>query len=767
MVKYQEMEASPIQYKNRTLLFILRNIHILILGVSALLSSFALSLIMSFDTSRLNVFGPTAKIYFSGIKNGLISSTTILIVSLVFFIIFRKKFDHIKNYLKTFFASLSNFKKNLLILLICLVFAFATHSGGIINGYFNMDDFEIIALNHTLPFGESLLIPHGNDHTMPLFIAEMKGLDFLFGQRALPYNLFFFALFALIPFFTYLIFSRLKLSVLSFFLFLIIFTGATGWADILSGFNIMTTYMQIVLFFSIAIFSYLKWTETKEYRYMAVFSLATIFAVTVDLPGIWTIPSIFLFIFYFHWQNTQQFEIKIIDIKAFIQKNVLPLSLLITTVILFAIFFYITFNILHPGTFLSTLNGGETSSIDEKATYWKLDLLASNFFSLFSFGVSLPIFLPNIDKLLAHPSLIYSVKLLWPMLKWIIVALNATLFWFVFKYADLRLRKLTVFLLAIMFITITMVIVARPDHEVVPNFDYRYAGPTFYAYSIFIALFATLFLKIKGGLAVKIIIPTAILIISLNQAFGFQASRLEEEAKLRKDATIKVNVTLLQELSDLTKKSGPLTIPNLSGANIFEGMQGYTLADYVLFFNRKTPLNLVRNAEMQPDVKTHTVKTVDSLRADTSKEFVNELKKPGAIRAYYAFPSLMRYKNINGITESSTLETAIGSGEIVVEKSGFDPGKKSTVSFSLYTDDTPGNLELFFTFTNDFDATEKAGRIRIDDYTPRTTEGGRRAYHVETNLLQLYTFSLSKTISNLTLYVPETKNAFVKGVVFR
>ena len=191
-----------------------------------------------------------------------------------------------------------------------MIFVFASNGGNITHGYFNMDDLTIVGLNHSLPFREAVLTPYGNDHAFPLFITEMKALDVLFGQNPAPYNFFFFILFSLIPFFTYLIFKRLKLSALSFIAFLIIFAGAAGWTEIITGFYIMSIYPQILLFFSIALWAYLSWKESKAAKYMITFAIALILALASDTSGIWVIPVIILFMLgvYYFGENAHKQE---------------------------------------------------------------------------------------------------------------------------------------------------------------------------------------------------------------------------------------------------------------------------------------------------------------------------------------------------------------------------------------------------------------------------------------------------------------------------
>lgn len=745
------------------------HMHLFILGSAAIVSMLALIVAAKFDASHLKDFGPTAQIYFSGIKNGLAASTAILFLSFISFLLFNRYLNKMQMHLKYFFTSLGNIQKNMLILAICLIFTFASHAGNIMNGYFNMDDFEIMGINHSVPLSQSILMPHGNDHTIPLFTAEMKALDAAFGQNPIPYNGFIFILFALIPFFTYLIFKRLGIGVKNFLVFLIIFSGATGWADMLTGFYIMSIYFQIILFFSMALWAYTAWTQSKEKKYMALFAVSIIFALTADISGIWAIPAIILFMAAIYYIKINTFTIGKKELLNFFKENEIPLFLVIGIVLIFAIFLIVTFTAIQPNTFLSALSDANVPSINEKAENWKLIPLASNFLSLFSFGVSLPIFAPNIVKILAHPAIKDSVKLYWPVAEIIILCGNAMLFWFAFKYAGIKERKLIILLAMIMFIAISMVIVTRPNHEAIPNFDYRYAGAAFYVYCIFITICVSLLAKTKKDCAAKIIIPIIIIIFAAQQAFSFQAVRMKEEAKLRKESIVRLNNGLLTELDILSKnkKDTPLVIPNLSGAHIFQPMPGYTLADYFLFFNKKMPIKLIQNAEMPPDAKTRTVATVSSLRESTSQEFKEALKKSRTISQYYFSSVLMTYKISDAGNDFAKSLVQNTEKEILIQDKEFDPEKIHTVKFLLCTDNASGNLELSFSFNNDFGTEKGAGKIRVDDYTHYILKDNKRLYYIETDLLQLYPYSLSERISNLTLYVPKVKKSFVNKIYFK
>jgi hypothetical protein len=697
-------------------------------------------------------------------KSGLIVSTGILLFSFAAMLFFKDHAGLTITRLESFYRSISGTKKNLLILTTCLVFVFAAHAGNIVNGYFNMDDFEVASLNRTTPLVQSLFIPHGNDHTLPLFRVEMRTFDALFGQNPMPFNIFIFILFALIPFFTYLSFKKLGLGLKSFFVFLLLFSGATGWDDMLPGFYIMTIYPQIIFFFSVMFWSCLAWGETKEKKYLLILAVSMLGALGADVSGIWVIPAIILTMLIISYAKNDTFIIKKNYVLDFFAENKFALVVVSEVIIAFAIFLSYTFLVVQPHTFLSVLDAQGIASATQKEDSWKFIPLVRNFVSLFTSGVSLSLFAPKIAAIITHPSIQGSVEKFWPLVEMLLFAGNALLFWFAVKYAAIKEKKLALLFMGIMSISILMVIVARPNHLPIPDYDYRYAGAAFYAYCLMLALVASIFLKTKKEYAAKIIVPLVIIIFSAQQAFGFQAVRTREEAKMRRAAVERLNKTLLSELEAVSndKKDGPLVAPNLSGGHIFEQtMAGFTLSYYVLFFNRNMPLQLIQSPEMPGDNKTRIVTTVSSLRASTSPEFIEALKKSETIRSYYFSPAIMSYKLAAGSSPAVLLPNT--QKEISLQKNEFDPEKLHTVGFTLFTDDTPGNVELSFSFKNDFGWEGASGKIRVDDFTPHEIKDRKRIYRIETNLLQLYVFALSKKVSHLVLSVPETKGAQVSA----
>jgi|GEM_PF-6782801 len=757
--RLRRLYTSHMNIKKHVTTFLTQNVHLFLLGVAGGASSVALFILSKFDVSRLNAFGPTAKVYFTGIRSGLIISTTILVGAFIIALCFKKQLALGISRFEDFYQGLTETKKNLLVLCLCFVFAFACHGGNVMNGYFNQDDFMVIAVDRTTPFVQSLFIPHGNDHTLPLFRAEMHTFDVLFGQNPLPYNLFIFILFALIPFFTYLSFKRLGLGLPSFAVFLVLFAGATGWADMIPGFYIMSIYPQSFFFFSVALWAYLSWLEVKEKKYMVFFAGALACALAIDVSGLWIIPAMLFVLGYRFWVKGDKLIPEKHQLRAFFEENRTPLVVFAEVIILFSIFLVCSLMIVKPGTFLSSLGGGDVGG-PSKTESWRIIPLAENYFSLFANGVSLSLLLPKVGTLLSHPAVKNTAERYWPIAEAFVLFANALLFWAAWKYAEMKEKKFFLTLFGIMSSAIFMVILARPDHSAIPYFDYRYAGAAFYMYCLFLAISAAVFLRSRKDLAIKIIVPALIIILSAQQALSFQAVRTKEESGMRRTAIENLNNELLFRLDSLSKikGNGPLTVPNLSGDHIFvQTMAGFHLQFFTLFWNRKTPLVLIQSPEIPQENITHIVTSVPSLRASTSPEFLNALKTSKTLQKYYFSLPVARSSGAQYPQEK----------QIIVREKEIDPEKMHAISFTLTTDDAPGNVEILISFKNDFGWNVPSGRVGVDDFTPFEIKNGKRVYRSNVELLQLYSYALSEKVSDIVLSVPDAKNATVSDIEFK
>jgi len=381
------------------------------------------------------------------------------------------------------------------------------------------------------------------------------------------------------------------------------------------------------------------------------------------------------------------------------------------------------------------------------------------FFAIFAYGASLPLFAPKISILLQHPVLKLTAETFWPFLGIIVLSVNTVIVWLAVKYANSKEKKFMLTLLGIISVFSTMIVIARADNTIVTEFDYRYAGGTFYAYCIFLTLAFSIFYRTNKTLATKIVIPVVIIIFSAQQAFSFQSGYTREAAIMRKDAIVKINKTLLSELESLAvqKKDGALTVPNLSGDHLFQQtMAGYDLAYYMEFFQRSSRIQVVQKGGTVPSYHSNILFSVPNVQASTSPEFLSALVTSKSLQSYYFSPSSAEPSAIPDIGKT-----------VPIREKTFDPKKLHFVSFTLVTDDTPGNVLISFTFKNDFNVDYPTEQIKVTDYDSYEKENGKRIYHFETDMQRSYAFSLSQEISHLELIVPKTKNATVSNIVLQ
>ncbi|MBI3442697.1 MAG: hypothetical protein HY007_02935 [Candidatus Sungbacteria bacterium] len=723
-------------------------------------------ILVSFGASRLHAFGPTATIYFDALKNGLIIATAFLTASLVFFISLDKRLESMGLRLRDAYASLGSRGQNMCMLAVCAVFSFASHANNILRGYFYLDDFEVMEVARANSFLRSLLIPHGEDHILPLFRIEMKILDTFFGTNPTPYNIFVFIIFALTSFFTYLAFKRLKLPVGSFIIFLVLFSGTPAWSEILTGYYTISIYLQISFFFAVMLWAYAAWMHVNRRRYLAIFAIALAGAVTVDNTGVWVVPAIIIAMAATYRRFDRAPTAPQRRLRHFFLQNRYPLSIVVIVGTLYAAFFAISFLVLQPGTFLSS-------------SHTNIPHMAKDGISVISSGLTLAAFAPHTPKLLAHPVLITSIGRLWPSFEYALFFLNLLFFWCARRNAARHERTFLMGCAGILLLTIFMVVRARPGAGLIPDFNFKHVGMLFYFYCAVLAIGINSIVTSKRLSWVKTALPFLIVTVAAQQAFSFHAIRLREEAISRRTATELVQTRLISELKKLSQTDGTaLRVPNLSGSYIYEPQAGISLTDYVQFFNAPIPIAFLQNGAMPPHVKTHTVTTVPSLRAATSREFKDALKTSARLQQYYTAPTLVGYQ-AELISRDSAPAPHSPQDRIMARRGGdaahasilidsrasFDPEKFHRLSLELVTDDIPGNIELPLAFTNDF-VKKSAARVRIDDFTPYVLAENKRRYALTADLLQIYIYALSERVGNLMLEFPPRKNIKLTSMSF-
>jgi hypothetical protein len=722
--------------------------HIVVLGLSAIIFVITTVILFLFNTERLSVFGPLATLYFNGLRDGFLESAVFLVILFTVLIFCERQIGQWVKKVAIAFERATSTKKAVLVLLASFIIAFAIHSTNVLNGYFLNDDFEVVGVNRLYSVSDSLTVPHG-DHTIPLFRLEMNTLLDLFGQNPLPFNFFVFFAFALVPFFTYLIFRRLGLGMLSFIAFFIIYVGATSWADILTGYYDISTYLQISFFCTVSIWGYIGWKQSGIDMYLLAYAFGVLAALFIDLPGIWVYPVLLLltFVFFtFQGKNTTDIALR------YIQENKKPLLILAVIGILFAVFMAYNFQASGSKTFVNTTDDSKSSFIR----------YSGNMMKFYSTTLTQALLIPNVVKIVGHPSIIEKVRPVWLVLDIILFFMSIYTIVYIYRHADARRKRFIVWILLSLFILLTLIVVKRPINDFVFDADFKYGAMPYYFYSILIVLFLTTLVE-RNKISVPMCMVLLALIFSTQNALGFEAIKKSEEGKARRIAVESFGQSFFGELEKIHGDL-PLAIPNLAGNFIYREIAA-SLADYVLFFNVRSHIKLLENSAMRPDTKTKTVTRVQSLRAATDKAFIEALKKSETLRSYYFYPVRMSHETYsNGATSTKSFTQApviskyAGHDFITLQSFVVDPEENHIVTIEFETTDIPGNLELSFYFNNDFGVTDRAGYIKVDDSIGYIRDNGKRYYHLTTDLLQLYSYSLSTTVSNIRLLVPEKKD---------
>jgi hypothetical protein len=736
--------------------FLIRHLESILLGTLALISGAAFFVLSSIDTVRLDSFGPTARIYFEGTAQGLLIGFIILAVSCIACVMLRIRLPILLAKTELWFNSLSSKKENLLILAIALAVTFISHAGNITSGYFAVDDLLVGGLNNKVPFSEAILTPYANDHLFPLFRTEM----YLAGDSAVFMSVLVFLSIALVPYLMYFVLKRWKISTLGRMAFIFLYAGIAMWADHITGYYAMSLYPQIIFFFSVALLSLLKWKETRKTVYAILFALSVMCSIAIDIAGIWSILALFIFIVYDNYSQKTGFSIDRPFFRGFASYKT-PLAILVSISIFYAAFFYLSFSIIQPNTFLVSLSAEVPAQVtsNDREENWKPIPLITNYFNFIANGVTLPLVFPHAPKLLAHPAFIHLVAPYWNFVEALLIIGNLALVWAIWKHADPEERKRIIFLFIAFSLCAAMTILARPNHSSIPDYDFRYAGSAFFFYLVILSIGASIYTRNRGIKAITITTTLIIILFSLQQIFGFHEFRLKNESQARKADMIRLKETLFPEL---VKLGSGATIPNLRGSSISEIMPGPTLAHYLLFYYVKNAPRLVEATPSEGSIWTGLVEEVSSVKDKTSDEFIVALKNSPALQSYYANSGRIEYTTAT----SGARESHSGSQEIIIRRSPFDPKSEHILHLTLLTDHVPGTFDLVLSFDTDIEIRGEA-RIRIDDYTPFSIVEGKRVYSIQADLSEIVLYDLSSAVSNLRVVAPQKKNAQILSVTLK
>ncbi|HEX2862524.1 MAG TPA: hypothetical protein VHN79_12835, partial [Lacunisphaera sp.] len=156
------------------------------------------------------------------------------------------------------------------------------------SGYFRYDDFELLTVARESGFRATLWQPHG-DHVLPLTrVLAWAGLTF-FGTSAWPYNLWLWLSMVGVVIAGMLLLTEMKVSRPARWIFagLVIFWNP--WAEMMTGYYILSTYLLIAVLGLAAAWCYLRWRRSGGTHWAAALAGCVLLAPLVDVSGAYVI----------------------------------------------------------------------------------------------------------------------------------------------------------------------------------------------------------------------------------------------------------------------------------------------------------------------------------------------------------------------------------------------------------------------------------------------------------------------------------------------
>jgi hypothetical protein len=677
-----------------------------------------------------------------------------LIIGIFFAILNYKVNNLIQSIILSANNKIKDDKLNLMIF-IGIIFFLILNLKEIYNGFFLWDDFAFLA--NKLNFNY-LLIPQ-NDHTLPLFRLEMFILFKFFGFFSLPYNLFIFSIFIGIIIFSIKLLRQFDVGYLGITTFLILFIGFAQWRSYLSGFYIISVYLQSVLFFLISVWLYSKWVKSPNNLYLFFLFIFLCFGVFIDIAGIWTLPFWLLFTFTNFIKKNNSLSIPLYLRTHLPVLFIFSLAIILVVGINFYVFFYV-----YPDNFLISKLDYDYHLFDYAK--FLLIFVSGTFLTLFINNEYFPFLHVGFNKIPIYISLIFSF-----------IILSSILYKY-FKGTQLKSINvyLLYFLISLFGISLMVVYGRPPDLDRIIRLDARYVGMPVIILMLVIAIIIDSFFKRISNFDNKYKFMNGYIILAIiyfvNQQFldhifyRFSPSiptPAVSAAIKRQKLWNNLQINVLERIDSLGKANGKkLYIPNLDQFYLNSMNSNFYGTDLSFFYNRNNHIKFIRNAQMN---SSNELLKVNSLLAKTDVRFF-DLLKIKEFGNFFFYPVTLKSDSFitkNKLTQNENL--FIGKTPLTLKNNGiykvelnrkqWNPEQYHYLELELEL--PPGNIpfEMNIYFKNDFNQKGSLGKIKID--LPYWCEFNlisfklSNTYLIKIDLLQMYAYSLSESIEDITL----------------
>lgn len=543
--------------------------------------------------------------------------------------------------------------------LLMILWYFPTLTGG----FFRFDDFDLLARAQTGSFWSTLWQPHG-DHVLPL-TRVLAWLGFgLFGVTAWPYNAWLWLCMAGVLSGGLLVLEEFRTSRAAQWLFAVLLIFWSPWAEIMTGYYILSTYLLIASLGLACIWFLQRWQRTGNLRYAAGASTAPLLALLVDVSGGYVIGLAGV------WLGLELFASG--DRGHWFRRNRPLLLGLGVAAILGAGCLIFAYRVVNPGVFLGM--AGQTERT--------LGSVARDLLYLLGSGTLLSMVTPFVYARLPSGLLAGLTAA---------AGLAFLLFLrFAWRVSD-PMRRLTLAAMVLMVVgTGLMVVLGRPPSDTwVVRWAAKHLCPAYLWLCLLLATgwdvlrskqaadrrapFAELtVIGLAGFVALQTSFGALGLLVSF-PPFGYPAEL--RDAGIRRAAV----ATLRNDLESLQSRLGPgAVVPTIDGPALKAACPSlfrYNLSHYRPFLGEAANgLVLVRNTAMQ-SWHTPSVRTVPDLRAAVSPEFVRLLGQDRRLQELYCaeVPLEAQAATENFPEDGFLTVESDGRNEIMIRADTWDP----------------------------------------------------------------------------------------------
>lgn len=653
-------------------------------------------------------------------------------------------------------SSGSNRSWRLAVLGVGCLSVFAFYPVTLVSGYFRYDDFDLISMAATRPLADLLLLPHG-DHVLPLTRVLAHGMYHLFGVSAAPYNALILLCMAAVLYSGSRVLAELGTSRGAQILFIPLMLFWTPWAELMTGYYILSTYLLIALLSLVAYLSFLRWQKSRQSVHALGMVICCLVAPLIDISGGYVLAAIPVFLASDWWSNQPR-----LPLSEWLRTKRPPLIGVVMSAAVVAGVFTYAYLIAHPGSFLGMASDGGRSWLR----------LPADLVYVFTSGVLASMVMPFVYARI-------PVALLAGVAGVVLVV------WFVFtaaayRRADRSRKSAMVVMVLLIMGTSLMVILGRPSGE---SFIVRWAAkhvcPIYIWTSLLLALsWDTLWTTPKpwlrqryteltfGALGLFFVTQQAFGLLGMAVAFppfGYAAEI--RDAIRRKEAVKRLEAVVIRPFSH--EPSSPVNVPILDGEyikRIHPSLFSYNLANYFPFFaNNVDEVTFVRTEALQRH-HANSAKTVPSLRDAVPVEVVEHLLASPSLRSYYFGEVPLSYRQVPKPEQTPLIETLQLHGGTILERSSdrvlidVPPDAELVLKPGTWDPETAFLLTLGVSeeagsrLPPRFEVVFTSAVLGIDwrgELAPTPT-----GQLIEIDLRQAYAFSLSREVGHLRLRFP-------------